>query len=60
MEESTVLGALEKAKEVAGSILDGKWDEIGELDAEMTHPTFLALCGLAGIPQSAPEEEAEE
>ena len=60
MEESTVLGALEKAKEVAGAILDGKWDEIGKLDTEMTHPTFLALCGLAGIPQSLQDEEAEE
>jgi ATP-dependent helicase/DNAse subunit B len=60
MEESTVLEALEKAKEVASSILDGKWDEIGELDSEMTHPTFLALCGLAGIPQSVQDEESEE
>jgi hypothetical protein len=60
MDQSTVLEALEKAREVAGFILDGKWDEIGELDPETIHPTFLALCGLAGIPQSVPEEEGEE
>jgi hypothetical protein len=50
---------MEKAKEVAGCILDGKWDGLGELDGEIVHPTFLALCGQAGIPQEA-EEEGEE
>ena len=59
MSEGVITGAMEKAKEVAGCILDGKWDGLGELDGESVHPTFLALCGQAGIPQEA-EEEGEE
>jgi hypothetical protein len=59
MSEGVITGAMEKAKEVAGCILDGKWDGLGELDGEIVHPTFLALCGQGGIPQEV-EEEGEE
>jgi hypothetical protein len=59
MSEGVITGAMEKAKEVAGNILNCKWDGLGELDGESVHPTFLALCGQAGIPQEA-EEEGEE
>lgn len=57
MNSDLVSSALEKAKEVAGEILDGNWEKIGELDPERTGPTFLALCGQAGIPQEMEQEE---
>ena len=60
MDPDLVNRALEKASEVAGKILDGDWDEVGELDPETTPETFLALCGQAGIPREFAEEDEEE
>jgi hypothetical protein len=40
--------------------LDGKWEDVGELDAEQTSETFMALCGQAGIPREIEEEEENE
>jgi len=60
MDPELVRQALEKASEVAGRILDGDWEEVGELDPETTPETFLALCGQAGIPREPAEEEEEE
>lgn len=59
MNPELVRQAMEKASEVAGRILDGDWQEVGELDPETTPETFMALCGQAGIPRE-PEEEEEE
>jgi ATP-dependent helicase/nuclease subunit B len=59
MDGDLVDRALDKAKEVAADILDGKWKDIGELDPEQTSETFMALCGQAGIPREIDEEEAE-
>ena len=57
MDAGLVGRALKKAREVAGDILDGKWEDLGELDPETTPETFLALCGQAGIPRESGEEE---
>ena len=59
MDGDLVERALDKAKEVAADILDGKWKDVGELDPEQTSETFMALCGQAGIPREIDEEEAE-
>lgn len=59
MDPDLVRRALEKAGEVAAEILDGKWQELGVLDPEMTAETFLALCGQAGIPRETGEEDEE-
>ena len=60
MDGDLVQRALDKAKEVAADILDGKWKDIGELDPEQTSETFMALCGQAGIPREIAEEEVAE
>jgi ATP-dependent helicase/DNAse subunit B len=60
MDGDLVKRALEKAKDVAADILDGKWEDVGELDAEQTSETFMALCGQAGIPREIEEEEENE
>jgi ATP-dependent helicase/nuclease subunit B len=60
MNGNLVERALDKAKEVAADILDGKWKDIGELDTEQTSETFMALCGLAGIPREIDEEKEAE
>lgn len=60
MDPDLVNRALAKASEVAGQILDGDWQKVGELDPETTPEAFLALCGQAGIPREYPEEDEEE